>query len=109
MADELDFTVSLPGTPSDTRVAWRGAPPAWVPEHGYELRDESYESLVYEAQVMGAGMRILMWGQAKTLYRITATFRPGETPGETRVTLLGQAKPEARDAILAWSQAAGGP
>lgn len=105
MADELDLSITIPGDPGAHRAAWRVAPPAWVNEGGYRMVDESYESIVYEAQVMGAGMRILMWGQAKTLYRITATFRPVE-PGGTRLTLLGQAKEDSRAAISAWAQTA---
>ena len=107
MADELDLSLTIPGDPGANRAAWRTAPPAWLGVDGYEQKDESYESIVYEAQVMGAGMRILMWGQAKTMYRITATFRP-EGPGGTRLTLLGQAKEETRTAILAWADATSG-
>ena len=107
MADELDLSLSIPGAEAANRSAFKAAPPAWLTQNGYELSDESYESLVYEAQVMGAGMRILMWGQAKTMYRITATFRPG-APGGTRLTLLGQAKEDVRASILAWADATSG-
>jgi hypothetical protein len=102
MADELDLALTLPGADAANRLAWRADPPAWLSPDGYALVDESYESLVYQADVMGTGMKILMWGQAKTMYRITATFRP-DAAGATRLTLLGQAREGTREAILAWA------
>ena len=102
MADEVDLTLNLPGGETANHAAWRSNPPAWLTDAGYALVDESYESLVYQADVMSRGMKILMWGQARTVYRITATFRPGG-PGGTQFTLLGQAQEPVRAALLAWA------
>ena len=108
MADELNLSVTLRGDAAANLAAWRTEPPQWLTAAGYELKDESYESLVYEAQVMGRGMRALMWGMARTLYRITATFRD-DGAFATRLTLVGQAQDGTREEILAWAeqQAAG--
>ncbi len=51
---------------------------------------------------MGTGMKLLMWGMAKTVYRVTATLRP-DPGGGTRLTLSGQAKDDMRAAIVAWA------
>src|SRR3712207_2913456 len=100
MADEVNLAITLPHDERTAHAQFRAQPPGWITENGFRLVDESYESLVYEADVMGAGMKILMWGMAKSVYRITATFRPGEAGG-TRLTLIGQAKEPMRAAILA--------
>ena len=102
MADELNLALTLRGDPDTLRTTWRAQPPDWLRE--FRMVDESYESLVFERDVMTKGMKILMWGQAKTLYRITATFRPAG-PGETQVTLIGQAQEAMRAEILAWADA----
>ena len=60
---------------------------------GYELKDESYETLVYEANVTTTAMKIVMFGFAKTLYRLAVTFRP-DGDGNTAVTMIGQATAE---------------
>jgi len=48
--------------------------------------------------VMGLGTRLLMFGMAKTLYRLSVTFKPDPAFG-TRVTVTGQAQDETREAI----------
>ena len=104
MADELDLSLDLPGDPMANAAAWRERPPSWVTDHGFRLVDVSYEALVYEADVMGKGMKLLMWGMASTIYRVTATFR-ADGAGGTRLTLIGQARDEMRAAILGWAEA----
>jgi len=99
MADEIRLAFGLPGPPEGNLAAWKATPPSFLGD--YDLKDESYETLVYEAQVMGAGMRILMWGQAKTLYRLMVTFTDDDTVG-TKVMLTGQAKEDVRDQIGAY-------
>ncbi len=102
MADELTLAFSLPGRDADLHAAWRAQPPAFLAEGGYELNDESYDTLVYEANVMGRGMRLLMFGTANTLYRLSVTFKADPAFG-TRVTITGQAKDETREAILRYA------
>ncbi|MET0919660.1 MAG: hypothetical protein ABWY77_00500 [Acidimicrobiia bacterium] len=99
MADEVKIAFGLAGTPDDNLKSWRADPPKFL--HDYELKDESYNGLVYEAQVMGVGMRILLWGMARTLYRLMITFQADDTAG-TRVMLNGQAKEDVRDQMGAY-------
>ncbi len=102
MADELTLAFTLPGRDSEVYAAWRAQPPDFIRDGGYGLKDESYDTLVYEADVMGKGMRLLMFGMANTLYRLSVTFKPDPAVG-TRVTVTGQAKDEVREAILRYA------
>jgi hypothetical protein len=103
MADELTLSFTLPNRDADVRGAWRAEPPAFLGDGGYERIDESYDTLVYEADVTGKGTRLLMFGMATTLYRLSVTFRPDDAAGGTRVTITGQAKDPVREAILRYA------
>jgi hypothetical protein len=102
MADELTLAFTLPGRDADVHAAWRTQPPAFLADGGYERKDESYDTLVYEANVTGKGTRLLMFGMARTLYRLSVTFKP-DAGGGTRVTMTGQTKDEVREAILRYA------
>ena len=73
MADEVSVSFMLPGEPAANVAAWRAQPPPFLDD--YKRVDESYESLVYEANVTTAFMKVAMFGFGKTLYRLTFTFR----------------------------------
>jgi hypothetical protein len=103
MADELTVAFTLPGRDADVLAAWRAQPPAFLADGGYERKDESYDTLVYEADVTGKGTRLLMFGMATTLYRLSVTFKPDAAGGVTHVTMTGQAKGEVREAILRYA------
>ncbi len=106
MADELTLAFTLPGRESDVHASWRAQPPDFLTGGGYERTDDSYDSLVYEADVTTRSTRLMMFGMATTLYRLAVTFRP-DASGGTRVTLTGQAKDEVREAILRYADANG--
>ena len=108
MADELTVAFSLPGRDADLHAAWRSEPPAFLADGGYERKDESYDTLVYEADVTARATRLLMFGMATTLYRLSVTFKP-DPAGGTRVTMVGQAKDEVREAILRYADEHGVP
>ena len=59
--------------------------------------DETYDALVFEADATSVGTRLLMFGAAKTLYRLSIVFNAEGTG--TRVTITGQAVQEVRDRI----------
>ena len=103
MADEVNLGFAVPGAPDGVRTAWRADPPAWLGHHGYRLVDESYESLVYEADATSGATRVMMFFSTKTIYRLTFTFRD-DGAARTRVTLLGQAREPVRREILAWAE-----
>ena len=96
MADEVNIAFGLPGTPDDVIRQWKAAPPSFLAD--YALEDESYDTLVYRARVMGKGMKILMFGMADTIYTLNVNFGARDT-GATRVTMSGQAKEDVRNEI----------
>jgi hypothetical protein len=98
MADEVALTFTLPGNADANHAAWRAQPPAFLVDGEYRLKDESYDTLVYEANVTSAATRILMFGMAKTLYTLAVTFRDRDD-GDTRVTITGKALPKVQDAL----------
>ena len=55
MADEVNMSFLLPGPPATHVAAWRSAPPPFLDD--YKRVDESYESLVYEADVTTTFMK----------------------------------------------------
>lgn len=99
MADEVKVAFGLPGASNDTIKQWKAAPPAFLAD--YTLEDESYDTLVYRAHVMGVGMKILMWGMADRIYTLSINFAASDA-GATRVTMSGQAKEDVRDEIGAY-------
>jgi hypothetical protein len=107
MADEVNASWLLPGEPAANLAAWRASPPQFLVDGGYGLTDESYESLAYEANVTTRYMKIVLFGFAKTLYRLAFTFRAegvggGEGDGTTHVTVIGQALETTRNALSAY-------
>ena len=106
MADEVKIAFGLAGKPDECLRAWKASPPEFLAN--YKLEDESYDTLVYRAHVMGIGMKILMFGMADTIYALDVTFTArdaGSASGEsvaTRVTISGQAKEPVRDQIGAY-------
>jgi hypothetical protein len=105
MADEVNVSFMLPGEPAPHVTAWRAAPPPFLDD--YKRVDESYESLVYEADVTSTFMKVAMFGMGKTLYRLTFTFRLDDS-GATKVSVLGQAPEDTMKAMSEWAAANAG-
>jgi hypothetical protein len=103
MADEVNASFVLPGEPAAHIAEWRATPPPFL--DGYKRTDETYEALVYESNVTTAFMKVVMFGFAKTLYRLSFTFRAaeGSDPPATRVTVLGQAPEKALASMSQWA------
>jgi hypothetical protein len=101
MADEVNASFVLLGEPAANVAAWRASAPSFL--EGYRRVDESYESLVFEANVTSTFTKLATWGFGKTLYRLTFTFRPID--GATQVSVLGQAGEDARTAMATWAAA----
>ncbi len=98
MADETRAGFAVPGAPGSFLAAFKAAPPAFLVDGGYRLVDESYESLVYEANATTTYTKLVTWGFGKTVYKLVFTFRDAGA-GNTAVTILGQAKEDVRTAI----------
>jgi hypothetical protein len=101
MADEVNASFVLPGESAANLAAWRADPPPFLSVDGYKQVDDSYESLVFEANVTTGFVKITTFGFGKTVYRLTFTFR-ATGDGATQVGALGQALERTRDAFASW-------
>jgi hypothetical protein len=107
MSDELQLQFDVHQPPSSVMEAWRREPPASLKDDGYELVDESFNSLTWEARYMDwpqkilivctLGFALLFKGFMQSVFRLTARFDE-DGPG-TRVTLVGKAHPRTRAAL----------
>lgn len=107
MADELQLQFDLAGTPRAVMQQWKEEPPPPLRDSGYELADESYNSLTWEARyldwpqklliVFTLGFALIFKGLMQSVFRLTARF--DEAGSRTRVTLLGKAHPRTRAAL----------
>ena len=107
MADEITTQFTLPDPPDALMAQWRETPPAFLAEGKYRLVDEAYDALVFEADTTSIGTRLLMFGSAKTLYRLSIVFNPEGTG--TRLTITGQAVEKVRARIAEAAAEHGGP
>jgi hypothetical protein len=98
MADEVNLAFTLPGKAEENHASWRAQPPPFLVDGGYKLKDDSYDTLVYEANVTSVGMKLAMFGFGKTLYTLAITFRDADD-GTTRVTMIGNAMPKVRNVL----------
>jgi hypothetical protein len=104
MADEVNMSFLLPGEPAANVATWRASAPPFLDE--YKRVDESYESLVYESDVTTTFAKWATFGMAKTLYRLSFTFRPEAVdPPVTRVSVLGQSHDDTVVAMSKWAAA----
>lgn len=108
MADEITTQFALPEAPMTPMAQWRDTPPEFLVEGKYQLADESYDTLVFEADATSVGTRVLMFGMAKTLYRLMIKFESDGGTG-TKLTLTGQAVEKVRDRIAQAAAENGGP
>ena len=110
MADEIELHYVADEPPDAQLARWRSDPPAPVREGRFEVVDESYNSITYEARFYDWPQKILFvatlgfaWLLSRivpmhSIWRFTARF---DTEGErgTKVTILGKASEETRTAL----------
>ena len=117
MSDELQLQFDVQDRPDSVIDRWRREPPDALKEGGYELTDESFNSLTWEARYMDwpqkilvvctLGFALLFKGFMTSVFRLTARF-DAEGAG-TRVTMLGRAHPDTRAALGKLVAEHGGP
>ena len=117
MSDELQLQFNVQQQPQSVIDSWRREPPAALKEGGYELTDESFNSLTWEARYMDwpqkvlvvctLGFALLFKGFMTSVFRLTARF--DEDGAGTKVTLVGRAHPETRAALGKLVAEHGGP
>ena len=112
MADEIELHYIDQQPPDAAIQSWRTSPPAPVREGDFEVVDESYNSLTYEARYYDWPMKVLFvatlgfaWLLSKivpmhSIWRFTTRFDPeGEGGQRTKVTILGHAQEQTRTAL----------
>ena len=107
MSDELQLQFEVNERPASVLDAWRREPPEALKDGGYELTDESFNSLTWEARYMDWPQKILVFctlgfallfkGFMTSVFRLTARF--DEEGAGTRVTMVGKAHPRTRAAL----------
>jgi len=107
MSDELQLQFDVQEPPQAVMDRWRREPPEALKDGGYELADESFNSLTWEARYMDwpqkilvvctLGFALLFRGFMTSVFRLTARF--DEDGVGTRVTMLGRAHPRTRAAL----------
>lgn len=117
MADELRLQFDVPGSPRHVMDEWRREPPRALRDEGYELVDESIESLTWETRYLDwpgklvaygtFGVGLLFRNMMTSLFRVTARF--DEQGAKTRVLLVGTAHPRTRAALADLAAEHGGP
>jgi hypothetical protein len=117
MSDELQLQFDVNQPPNYVIDSWRREPPAALKDGGYELTDESFNSLTWEARYMDWPMKILaittlgfallFKGFMTSVFRLTARF--DEDGAGTRITLVGRAHPDTRVALGELVAKHGGP
>jgi hypothetical protein len=117
MSDELQLQFDVPDRPDSVMQRWRTEPPKALKEGRYELADESFNSLTWEARYMDwpqkilvistLGFALLFKGFMTSVFRLTARF--DEEGAGTRVTILGKAHPRTRAALGELVTEHGGP
>lgn len=117
MSDELQLMFDVPESPTGVMESWRREPPAALRDGDYELVDESFNSLTWEARYMDwpqkilavstLGFALLFRGFMTSVFRLTARF--DEDGAGTRVTMIGSAHPRTRAALNDLVAQHGGP
>jgi len=117
MSDELQLQFDVRDRPASVMEEWRRKPPKALSEGGYELIDESFNSLTWEARYMDwpqkvlaistLGFALLFKGFMTSVFRLTARF--DEQGAGTRVTMVGRAHPQTRAALGELVAEHGGP
>ena len=112
MADEIELHFIVEEPPAAVLQRWRDQPPAVIRDGEFQIVDESYNSLTFEARFYDWPMKILMWATLGltwlmrnilpmgSIWKFTVRFdSEGEGERRTKVTILGHASEETRAAL----------
>ena len=120
MADEINVQFEVQGPPTSVMQEFRANPPQALKDDGYEIVDESYNSLTFEKRyldwpqklmvVMTFGLALIFKSFMESVFRVTANF--SETGSDTKILLNGTVHPRTKaklDALIAELGGATGP
>jgi hypothetical protein len=117
MADEVQLQFVKPGWPAQVLAAWKADPPDAFSQRGFKLKDEAYDSLVYEEWyydwpakllfVTTFGFALLFKGFMGSSFQLTVRF-DDEGSTRTKVTIIGRAHPRTRRRLTELASENGG-
>lgn len=115
MASEIQLQFILPEPPQRAAHSWKADPPGF---EGFDLVDESYNSLTYEQRyldwpqkitmVLSLGVALLFKGFMESVWRATVRFDP-EGTSRSKVTIVGKLDAPNRAALAQVAAQNGGP
>ena len=104
--------------PAQVLAAWKADPPDAFSGEGFALKDEAYDTLVYESRyydwpakllfVTTLGFGLLFKGFMGSVFGLTVRF-DAEGSTATKVTIIGRAHPRTRRRLTELAAAHGGP
>jgi len=99
-------------------AAWKADPPDALSKDGFTLRDEAYDTLVYDSRyydwpakllfVATLGFALLFKGLMGSSFQLTVRV-DAEGSTRTKVTIIGRAHPRTRRRLTELAAAHGGP
>lgn len=112
MADEIELHYIDQQSPEAALQQWRATPPAVIHDGKYQIVDEAYNSLTYEARFYDTPQKILIWAtfgvawlmrkivSMQSIWNFTVRFdKHGDVGEQTKVTIFGHAPEETRVAL----------
>jgi hypothetical protein len=118
MADEINLSYVAPGLPVPLMQTWRDDPPGPLVEGRYEVADEAYDTLVFEAAYMdwpqkitvvaSLGTALLFKGFMESRFKLVVRFDDAGDGVHTKIGITGHAHPRTRTALAQLAAANGG-
>ena len=109
MSDELQLQFDVHDRPAAVMEQWRREPPKALEDGQYELTDESFNSLTWEARYMdwpqkitvvaSLGVALLFKGFMESRFKLVVRFDDGGDGVHTRISITGRAHPRTREAL----------
>jgi hypothetical protein len=119
MADEVQLSYVAPGLPVPLMQAWRDSPPDAIREGRFEVVDQAYDTLIYEARYMdwpqkitlvaSLGIALLFKGFMDSQFKLIVRFDDAGDGVHTKIGITGQAHPRTRAALAQLAARNGGP
>jgi hypothetical protein len=109
MADELNISFVAQGLPGPLMASWRDNPPSELDEWHFQLIDQAYDTLVFEASYMdwpqkitvvaSLGVALLFKGFMESQFKLVVRFDDDGDGVHTRISITGHAHPRTREAL----------
>jgi hypothetical protein len=118
MADEVNISFVAQGLPVPLMESWRDDPPPELQEWHFQLIDQAYDTLVFEARYMdwpqkitvvcSLGLALLWKGFLESQFKLVVRFDDAGDGVHTRISITGHAHPRTRQALGQMAAKSGG-